>query len=321
MVESTGKLAVGLVLLVVLWIGVYWLYEPKPAPISQADAMTPVSITSSFSPFAPEAQRSKAEFEDPSPRRVAAVPPPRMAEPNPSATRVTEPPLVLGNPTPMRVASSASTEPPAVVENAQAANAASPGVMNPTPAAISEPEGAPIKVIPPEMIKYAIQKGDTFEAISERFYGTRDFASAVAKANPFTSPDRLREGRVINIPKDPNNIYGVSAPAGMKFDATIAPAPGTPRPPATPTAAAPTNAPAAGPPKTDAPKPPTKQDDLPHEYVVQSGDTLSGISKKIYGTTKNANRIFEANRKILDSADDLREGQTLVLPPREEAGN
>jgi nucleoid-associated protein YgaU len=63
----------------------------------------------------------------------------------------------------------------------------------------------------------------------------------------------------------------------------------------------------------------------PQTYTVQEGDgNLSNIAKKFYGEEEgnrlvNVNRIFEANRKILRSADEIFVGQTLVIPPLPDA--
>ena len=60
----------------------------------------------------------------------------------------------------------------------------------------------------------------------------------------------------------------------------------------------------------------------PKTYVVTSGDSLglSSIAKKFYGPiegNKRANvaKIFEANKNILKSPDDIYVGQKLVIPP------
>ncbi len=59
----------------------------------------------------------------------------------------------------------------------------------------------------------------------------------------------------------------------------------------------------------------------PKSYVVQDGDgNLSNIAKKCYGKVEgnrlvNVNRIFEANRGVLRSADEIYVGQKLVIPP------
>jgi len=49
-------------------------------------------------------------------------------------------------------------------------------------------------------------------------------------------------------------------------------------------------------------------------YVVQPGDTLTSISRQVYGTTGRWEEIFAANRGILRSANDLRPGQVLSIP-------
>ena len=54
--------------------------------------------------------------------------------------------------------------------------------------------------------------------------------------------------------------------------------------------------------------------EVPKSYVVQSGDTLSKISEKFYGTANRWNDIFQANRDTLSSARSLRVGQELLIP-------
>lgn len=54
-------------------------------------------------------------------------------------------------------------------------------------------------------------------------------------------------------------------------------------------------------------------------YIVQKGDDLSRIALKVYGREEgkrwvNVEKIYKANRKILPSADMIREGQRLVIP-------
>lgn len=59
----------------------------------------------------------------------------------------------------------------------------------------------------------------------------------------------------------------------------------------------------------------------PKTYIVEEGDgNLSNIAKKFYGQIEgnrlvNVNRIFEANRGILQSADEIFVGQKLIIPP------
>ncbi len=54
-------------------------------------------------------------------------------------------------------------------------------------------------------------------------------------------------------------------------------------------------------------------------YVVQEGDSMTSIAKKVYGPKegvkqKNIDGIFAANRKILSSIDSVQVGQKLVIP-------
>jgi nucleoid-associated protein YgaU len=58
-------------------------------------------------------------------------------------------------------------------------------------------------------------------------------------------------------------------------------------------------------------------------YVVEEGDSLAYIAKKFYGDEEgnrkvNIDRIFQANRKILRSADNIYVGQKLIIPPLAE---
>lgn len=49
-------------------------------------------------------------------------------------------------------------------------------------------------------------------------------------------------------------------------------------------------------------------------HVVKSGDTLSKISKDVYGDPMRYNEIFEANKPMLEHPDKIYPGQTLRIP-------
>lgn len=49
-------------------------------------------------------------------------------------------------------------------------------------------------------------------------------------------------------------------------------------------------------------------------HVVKKGDTLQKISMKYYNTTKNWQKIYQANKKVLKNPDDLKVGQKLIIP-------
>jgi nucleoid-associated protein YgaU len=49
-------------------------------------------------------------------------------------------------------------------------------------------------------------------------------------------------------------------------------------------------------------------------YTVVSGDTLSKISKQMYGDANKYNAIFDANKPMLTSPDKIYPGQMLRIP-------
>ncbi len=53
-------------------------------------------------------------------------------------------------------------------------------------------------------------------------------------------------------------------------------------------------------------------------YTVEKNDTLQKISQKLYGTTRNWPKIYEANKDVLRSPDKLYAGQTLKIPSNPE---
>jgi nucleoid-associated protein YgaU len=212
-----GKIALALALLVAVWIGVYWWWDPKP-PIT----------------FAPT------------------------------------------------TASSAEPEPPVEVEPAPR----EPLVVPEEPEAKSKPvaDGPRVAVIPPEYVEYTIQPGDTLASLSRKFFGSSSKAEAIARMNPTMSPPNMKPGRVIKIPKDPNNIQGKPAPEAAE-----------PRPPN------------AGEGSTGS-----------VEHKVLRGDTLSGISKRYYGSShpRYIERLLDANKGVISAPEDLRPGQVLKIPPK-----
>lgn len=51
-------------------------------------------------------------------------------------------------------------------------------------------------------------------------------------------------------------------------------------------------------------------------HVVKLGDTLSSISKEIYGSAGDYMMIFEANKPMLKHPDRIYTGQTLIIPEK-----
>ena len=64
----------------------------------------------------------------------------------------------------------------------------------------------------------------------------------------------------------------------------------------------------------------SKQPALQEVYIVNEGDNLALIAQKVYGAeegnkTASIDGIFNANRKLLKSPDEIYVGQKLIIPP------
>ena len=141
------------------------------------------------------------------------------------------------------------------------------------------------RLIPPEFREHVVVAGERMQTIAQQYYGSIDDWRVIAMANPTVDPQKLREGMVLRIPLDPTNIQG-----RLEGDDTE---PGVVR---------------------DH----SGDGDGVIEYVVRPGDSLSVISQRIYGSSKHARFIFDANRDTLRSMDDISIGQLLRLPPLPE---
>ena len=53
-------------------------------------------------------------------------------------------------------------------------------------------------------------------------------------------------------------------------------------------------------------------------YTVKAGDTLSKISKQIYGDANEYMTIFNANKNILKDPDKIQPGQVLTIPDNDK---
>lgn len=153
------------------------------------------------------------------------------------------------------------------------------------------------RVIPPTFRVYRSEAGDTFQTIAKRFYGSSEAWRIVAKANSNIDPNKFGPGTVLHLPVDPENIQGKVA----REDPTVEDE----------TSDAPTVA------QTDNglehASPPPIPTPAFTEYIVQRGDTLSGISKSVYGRATLWRVIADANPSV--DPDRLQPGTTLRVPP------
>ena len=163
-------------------------------------------------------------------------------------------------------------------------SAAPQSVPQATPAVQAEPAHAVVLDAPatesPAAATYVIRDGDTLADIAQKQLGKSTRWNELVKLNPGLDPKHLKIGQTIRL--------AGSAPAVL--DKPVAPAPAA-------------SAPVA---KIDATGSRT--------HKVVSGDTLGAIAKKYLGSITKADAIYQANRDVLKSADDLKVGQVLRIP-------
>ncbi len=143
---------------------------------------------------------------------------------------------------------------------------------------------APV-LIPPEFTEHVVEFGERMQTIAKQYYGSIDDWAVIAKANPGVDPQKLKPGMVLRIPVDKTNIQGKVL--GVKTRPGVI-------------------------------RSHTPSDSKVIEYMVQSGDSLSVISQRFYGSSRYARFIYESNRDILRSMDAISIGQVIKLPPLAE---
>lgn len=134
-------------------------------------------------------------------------------------------------------------------------------------------------IVPPSARVYVTQRGDTLEEISRRFYGTTVHWRAIARMNDI-DPNRLGPGIRVLIPLDPANVQGVPEEL-VEGEGDV--------------------------------EAPVVVEESYTEYIVSRGDTLSEISKALYGRASLWRRIADANPEV--DPDRLRPGAVLRIPP------
>lgn len=160
------------------------------------------------------------------------------------------------------------------------------GLTSPTPNP-SAREGLVSGVLPPKFATHIVEKGETLESISLMYFGTSKHAEAIARANPMLSPPDLKAGKQVLVPLDPTNVQGLVTMRAK--EEAIASASGAPQ-------------------KAKA------QPEILQEYQVQEGDSLAKIARNVYGSEKDSDLIFKANRDKLSDPSKIRVGQRLKIP-------
>jgi nucleoid-associated protein YgaU len=139
--------------------------------------------------------------------------------------------------------------------------------------------------------EYVIKPGDTLEKIAQKHKTT---AAKILEANPGLKATALRVDKSIKLPK------AETAPIEKKDEAPVFVQDPAPK----------TEVKVEPAPKTET----TKVVDGKKTYTVQPGDTLSGISVKVYNTSRHYQKIYEANKDAIEDPNTLQVGLNLVMP-------
>lgn len=214
--ERSSRVFVGVCLLVLLWIGTYWIYDPAPSSKSP-------SISFDVGPAPADAEPAVPEERPEPPTPVAFEPPPDPPVTDP-ALRVVAPgfrehtvragetfetiardqlgsarlgsAIARANPLkdPRRLRAGEVIRVPLDPGNIQGVVVRADG----TPGAAPEPE------TPPE-VEYRVKAGDSLSRIAQSYYGSVRHADFIFNANRDTlpSPDRLRVGQTLRLPPLP----------------------------------------------------------------------------------------------------------------------
>ena len=165
--------------------------------------------------------------------------------------------------------------------------------LDPRPPEPAQSRPEPAGVIPPDSWAYIVQRDDeTLESIAEEYLGAREDWVIIAQMNPLKDPARISAGDRWHIPLDKGNLQGLLVDAEGR-----------------PVEDPPEQAPAPNPEEFV-------------EYVVQSGDSLSVISQRLYGTQKHAQLLYELNRERLGlrSINAISVGQVIQAPKEAPGG-
>lgn len=138
---------------------------------------------------------------------------------------------------------------------------------------------------------YRIQPGDTLESIAIAHYGDAAMWKEILKANPDLDARHLRADWPIVLPARVSSQPPAQQPREERAGL---------------------NPPVEPQPKTEEASPGPRQ--IPPTYTVQSGDTLTGIAKRVLGDKNRWRDILRLNRDQLTATNWLRVGMVLRMP-------
>ena len=145
--------------------------------------------------------------------------------------------------------------------------------------------GAPSKSTPAAAEStHTVASGETMSSIAKRYFGSENKWTLIAKANPSVDPSSMKVGAKLRIPSQGAITVATGSGTGT-----------TPK-----TAGTTPGATSAG-----------------GSHVIASGETLSSLARKYYGSAKHWRKIYEANKSAIGSDPAaLKVGQSLTIPSR-----
>jgi nucleoid-associated protein YgaU len=151
-----------------------------------------------------------------------------------------------------------------------------------------------------EYMLYTVAEGDTWSGLAQRFYQDGRYTRNLQQANDDVVD--LAPGHDILVP-----VFDfIEKDAGLQRDVAAT----TPVRSAASTPTASTPAPVAGAPAGK----PVAAAGSGQVYVVHSGDTLSDISKAVFGTATRWQELLDANTDVLKKPEALQVGMKLRIP-------
>ena len=126
-----------------------------------------------------------------------------------------------------------------------------------------------------------VRRGESLTSICRHYYGDISLLAELARFNSIDNTDALPIGRRLRIPEAGDLVRGRQAEPQQSDQASL-------------------------PPRS------------PNNYTVQEGDNLSTIAQRMLGSSRRYLAIYELNRDVLDSPDDLKPGMVLRIPSRSD---
>jgi len=123
-----------------------------------------------------------------------------------------------------------------------------------------------------------VRGGESLSSICQHCYGDASLAKELARYNEIADPNSIRTGHRLRIPDAADLVRGRARPPTVPGDQRI--------------------------------QPPLRQ----RTYTVRKDDNLSKIARRLLGSGTKYWAIYEHNRDVLASPDDLRPGMVLKIP-------